>query len=131
MLRAGIVNAQLAGALAKLRHKDRFVIADSGLPVPPDIEVVDLALCYGVPRFEQVIDVLVPYLVLEEGLMAKEARGTVAERWVKSRFDVPLAFVPHDGPNGFKARIKGVNFVIRTGETTSYSNVIFRCGVPF
>ena len=65
MLRHGIINAQLDEALARLRHKDRFVISDSGLPVQPGIEVIDLALVYGVPRFEQVLDALSPELVLE------------------------------------------------------------------
>ena len=131
MLTHGVINAQLAQALAGLRHKDRFVVSDAGLPVQPGIEVIDFAVAFGVPRFEQVLDAVAPELVLEEGLMAEEARGTIAEQWVKDRFDVPLSYVPHDGENGFKAPVEGAKFVIRTGETTSYSNVIFRCGVPF
>ncbi|MBS5012204.1 MAG: D-ribose pyranase [Bifidobacterium longum] len=131
MLTHGVINAQLAQALAGLRHKDRFVVSDAGLPVQPGIEVIDFAVAFGVPRFEQVLDAVAPELVLEEGLMAEEARGTIAEQWVKDRFDVPLSYVPHDGENGFKAQVEGAKFVIRTGETTSYSNVIFRCGVPF
>ena len=131
MLTHGVINAQLAQALAGLRHKDRFVVSDAGLPVQPGIEVIDFAVAFGVPRFEQVLDAVAPELVLEEGLMAEEARGTIAEQWVKDRFDVPLSYVPHDGKNGFKAQVEGAKFVIRTGETTSYSNVIFRCGVPF
>lgn len=131
MLTHGVINAQLAQALAGLRHKDRFVVSDAGLPVQPGIEVIDFAVAFGVPRFEQVLDAVAPELVLEEGLMAEEARGTIAEQWVKDRFDVPLSYVPHDGENSFKAQVEGAKFVIRTGETTSYSNVIFRCGVPF
>jgi len=131
MLRHGIINAQLDEALARLRHKDRFVISDSGLPVQPGIEVIDLALVYGVPRFEQVLDALSPELVLECGWMAIEAQGTKAQQWVADRFDVPITYVPHDGPLGFKAQVEGTKFVIRTGETTPYANVIFRCGVPF
>ncbi|MDN6025152.1 D-ribose pyranase [Bifidobacterium mongoliense] len=131
MLTHGILNAHLAAALAGLRHKDRFVISDCGLPVPPGVEVIDLALTFGVPRFEQVLDALNPELVLEAGVMAKEARGGVAETWVRDRFDVPLDFVDHDGDGGFKDLVHGTKFVVRTGETTSYANVIFRCGVPF
>ena len=97
MLTHGVINAQLAQALAGLRHKDRFVVSDAGLPVQPGIEVIDLAVAFGVPRFEQVLDAIAPELVLEEGLMAEEARGTIAEQWVKDRFDVPLSCVPHDG----------------------------------
>ena len=131
MLTHGIINAQLARAIAELRHKDRFVVSDAGLPVQPGIEVIDLAVAFGVPRFEQVLDALAPELVLEEGLMAEEAHGTAAEQWVRDRFDLPLGHVPHDGATVFKARVEGAKFVIRTGETTPYANVIFRCGVPF
>lgn len=52
MLKKGILNAQLAEALAGLRHKDRFVVSDCGLPVQQGIEVIDLAVVFGVPRFE-------------------------------------------------------------------------------
>lgn len=131
MITHGILNAQLAGALARLRHTDRFAVGDCGLPTPPGVEVVDLALAFGVPRFTQVLDALKDDLVLEEALMASEAEGTAAQDWVTERFDVPLAHVPHDGDGGFKDRLHGVSFVIRTGETTPYANVIFRCGVPF
>lgn len=44
MLTHGILNAQLAAAIAKLRHKDQFVVSDCGLPVPAGVEVIDLAL---------------------------------------------------------------------------------------
>lgn len=44
MLTHGVINAQLAQALAGLRHKDRFVVSDAGLPVQPGIEVIDLAV---------------------------------------------------------------------------------------
>ncbi|KFI56924.1 D-ribose pyranase [Bifidobacterium cuniculi] len=132
MLTSGIINRQLAAALADLRHKDRFVVSDAGLPVPEGVQVIDLALDYGVLRFTQVLDVLAPVLVLEQGIMAKEAKGQEPETWVHGRFpDVPLFYVPHDGKGGFKSLEHGVKFVIRTGETTPYANVIFRCGVPF
>ena len=54
MLIHGILNAQLSAALAGLRHKDVFVVSDCGLPVPQGIEVIDLAVVFGVPRFEEV-----------------------------------------------------------------------------
>lgn len=131
MLTHGILNAQLAADLAGLRHKDRFVISDCGLPDPPGIEVVDLALVFGVPRFEDVLDALKDDLTLESALMACEVKGHAPERWVRDRFDLPVSFVPHDGPHGFKAAVEGVKFIVRTGETTSFANVIFQCGVPF
>jgi D-ribose pyranose/furanose isomerase RbsD len=44
MKRGGILNAQLAGALARLGHTDTLVVCDAGLPIPPGSEVVDLAV---------------------------------------------------------------------------------------
>lgn len=67
MLTHGVINAQLAQALAGLRHKDRFVISDAGLPVQPGIEVIDLAVAFGVPRFKQVLDAIAPNWYLKRG----------------------------------------------------------------
>lgn len=131
MLTHGVLNAQLAAAMAELRHKDQFVISDCGLPVPDGVEVIDLALVFGVPRFKDVLDAIKGDLVLESGVMAKEALGKEPESLVKDAFGVPLTYVPHDGEDGFKALVSQAKFVIRSGETTPYSNVILRCGVPF
>lgn len=131
MLTHGVLNAQLAAAMAELRHKDQFVISDCGLPVPDGVEVIDLALVFGVPRFKDVLDAIKGDLVLESGVMAKEALGKEPESLVKDAFAVPLTYVPHDGEDGFKALVSQAKFVIRTGETTPYSNVILRSGVPF
>lgn len=131
MLTHGILNAQLAAAIAKLRHKDQFVVSDCGLPVPAGVEVIDLALVFGILRFPDVLASIKDDLVLESGIMAEEARDDVPETWVKDLLGVPLTYVPHDGEQGFKALVSQAKFVIRTGETTPYSNVLLRCGVPF
>lgn len=132
MITEGILNAQLAKAVAGLRHKDRFVISDAGLPVPEGIEVIDLSLTFGVPRFKQILDVLAPRLIVEEGVMSAQAEGAQPEAWLKECFPgMPIKFVKHDGEGGFKDLVHGVKFVVHTGETTSYSNIILRAGWPF
>lgn len=132
MLTHGVLHAQLASALAKLRHTDTFVVADCGLPVPKGIEVIDLALTFGIPRFTQVLDLLQSTLVLEGATMSCEVKNTAAQQWVVERFgQLPIEYLPHDGPQGFKAQIAHASFVIRTGETTPYANVILRSSVPF
>ena len=127
MRRHGILNAALAAAVARLGHRDRVVVADCGLPVPRGVPVVDLALVFGVPRFEQVLDALLAEIVVEGCVVAEEARGGPAEGWVTGR--VPAAtYVPHEQ---FKRAVADVAFVVRTGETTPYANVVLVCGVPF
>ena len=51
MKKKGILNAQLLGELAKLRHTDKLVICDAGYPIPKDGNVVDVSLTEGVPSF--------------------------------------------------------------------------------
>ncbi|MCC8026151.1 MAG: hypothetical protein LIP16_12765 [Clostridium sp.] len=42
--------------MAGLGHKELFMITDGGMPVPKGVEIVDLALCGGVPTFCQALD---------------------------------------------------------------------------
>ena len=44
MKKRGILNAQLSYLIAALGHKDLFMIGDAGMPIPEDVEVVDLVL---------------------------------------------------------------------------------------
>jgi len=70
MKKRGIINAQLAGLIAGLGHKDTFMIGDGGMPIPKGVEIVDLALCGGVPTFRQVMDA-----VLDEARSLRRIRN--------------------------------------------------------
>ena len=43
MKKIGILNQPLSAAIAGLGHTDTLVIADAGLPIPPETQRVDLA----------------------------------------------------------------------------------------
>jgi D-ribose pyranase len=127
--RGGIINANLAGSLARLGHTDLVVVCDAGLPIPPGPTVVDLAFRYGVPAFETVLSGLLEELVIEGAIAAEkvETRNPRSHELLKSRLP-DLALVPHEE---LKRIVAGAKLVVRTGEATPYSNVILRCGVPF
>ena len=72
MKKRGIINVQLAGLIAGLGHKDTFMIADGGMPIPQGVEIVDLALCGGVPTFRQVMDAILDEAVVEHYTLAGE-----------------------------------------------------------
>ncbi len=72
MRRSGILNAQLAGALARLGHTDTLVVCDAGLPIPPGPEAVDLAFLFGVSSFETVLSGILKELVVEGATAAEE-----------------------------------------------------------
>jgi D-ribose pyranase len=130
MLRHGILNASLAGALARLGHTHQVVIADAGLPLPfgvPGCTVVDLSLVAGIPRFEQVLDAVLDAIVVDRAEAALESRSHPAHEWIAARFD-SLSLISHEE---LKARLPLTQLVVRTGESTPYANVILHCGVPF
>ena len=43
-----------------------FVIGDGGMPIPKGVEIVDLALCGGVPTFKQVMDAVLDETQIRE-----------------------------------------------------------------
>lgn len=127
MKRGGILHAELNAAVSRLGHGDLVLLADCGMPAPAGIPVVDLALVHGVPRFEQVLTALLDDLVFESSVMAHEARGTEAEKWVGSRLH-RVSYISH---SELKELSGSAKLFIRTGEATPYANALLTCGVPF
>lgn len=129
MKREGILNAGLAGSIARLGHTDLVVVCDCGLPIPPGPEVVDLAFRFGVPSFETVLSGLLEEIVVEGATAAEEveSQNTHSRDLLKTLLP-DLVLVSHEE---LKRMVAGTKLVVRTGEATPYSNVILRCGVPF
>lgn len=123
MRKNGLLNPQLTELVARLGHTDTFVVADCGLPIPRDVPVVDLTLVFGIPRFADVVEHVLDEVVIEGVAVANEATEQVRQ-WLPEVTEE----MAHEE---LKARLPKAAFVIRTGETTPYANVIFRCGVPF
>ncbi len=129
MKRAGILNAELNHLLSRLGHTDAVVVADCGLPRPPGVPVVDLAVVFGVPTFEQVLRAVAAEIVVEEAVIAAEAvdRNPAVPALVEALFG-HTSSVSHEE---FKRRCADARLLVRTGEAAPYANVILRCGVPF
>lgn len=131
MKKRGIINAQLAGLIAGLGHKDTFMIGDGGMPIPKGVEIVDLALCGGVPTFEQVMDAIVDEAVVEHYTVAEEIVEKNPRLYAYIQRTIPEAgcnLVPH---TTLKEMSKNVKFAVRTGEFTPYPNIILTAGVAF
>lgn len=130
MKKQGILNAALSDILASMGHTDLLVVADAGLPIPPGVPVIDLAVRCGVPTFADVLSAIANELQVEQIVIASEARQTgdplpeVAELFP----GVPLTTCPHEE---FKQRAARARAVVRTGECTPYHNVILQAGVVF
>jgi D-ribose pyranase len=132
MKKHGILNADLARAVAAMGHRDLLVIGDAGLPAPRGVPVIDLALREGVPGFLVTLATVLEELRVEEGVIAEEMAGTspalreaFASAWPR---EAPLHEVGHEE---FKRLTADAKVLVRTGEFTPYANVALVAGVVF
>ena len=130
MKRNGILHAELSRQRAMLGHTDLVAIGDSGLPLPRDVPVIDLALVPGTVPFVDVLDAVLGEIVVQGYAVANESSAAPAGLWFDERADRlgERNRIPHEE---LKALLPQVAFAIRTGEQTPYANVILECGVPF
>lgn len=131
MKKHGILNAQLAGLIASLGHKDTFMLGDAGMPIPRGVELVDLAVTANVPRFVDVLHAVLEETCIEGATLAEEIQtqnSQLHQVLLSALENVPFDYVPHEQ---LKELSRGCRFAIRTGEFSPYPNVILRAGVTF
>lgn len=129
MKKHGILNRELAGRFAKLGHTDTIVIADCGLPIPDGVPCVDLSYKLGEPKFETILDVVLDDLVVESAVLAEEI--TDKNKALSNTLIGKLPSISYVSHEELKRLSSNAKFIIRTGETTPYANVILQCGVIF
>lgn len=133
MKRQGILNSDISRVLSYLGHTDCIAIGDCGLPIPDEVERIDLALAFGEPTFMRTLEVVAQDMKIEKIVLAEEIRTQnpkVLEE-VMALFagqDIEVEYVPH---TELKAQTKECKAVIRTGETTPYANIILQSGCIF
>jgi hypothetical protein len=69
---AGIIHPQLSRVLSEFGHTDGLVVADGGLPIPTEVERVDLAWRPGQPSFSGVLDAVLDEFVVERAVGSAE-----------------------------------------------------------
>ena len=125
MLKTGILNPALNSLLSRVRHTNTLVIADRGFPFWPLIETVDISLIDNIPTVLDVLRAIRPNFVIGRVSMAEEfLKYNNAETQAKVRTvleGVTIDFEPHIT---FKKRVPNAIGLIRTGDTTQYTNMI-------
>ncbi|MGD9092590.1 MAG: D-ribose pyranase [Anaerolineales bacterium] len=131
MKKIGTLNQPLSQVIAGMGHTDTLVIADAGLPIPPETCRIDLALTEGVPRFLDTLSVILLEMKVEKAIVAKEmveVSPHIFEALKEILADVTIEMVSHAS---FKEQIRSARAVVRTGEFTPYANIILSSGVVF
>jgi len=130
MKKGPLLNIALSQLIASLGHGDMVVIGDAGLPVPPGVPVIDLALTRGVPGFLQTLTTVLAEMQVERHVLADELAGH------NPAIASAVAALELPGRGGathaeFKRLSAGARAVVRTGECTPYANIILVAGVVF
>ncbi|WP_371365139.1 D-ribose pyranase [Sporomusa rhizae] len=131
MKKIGILNQPISEVIAGMGHGDMLVIGDAGLPIPPNVRRIDLALTAGVPAFLQTLEVILSELQVESAIIANEtmAVSPVIFNGIKAAIKaIPSSMVSHEE---FKLLTKQAVAVVRTGECTPYANIVLKAGVTF
>lgn len=127
MKRTALLHSELSGVIAAMGHGDLLVIGDAGLPVPPRVRCIDLAVTRGVPAFLDVLDAVLSELVVERSAWAAEA-GPAVNQALRARNLGDCGLMPHDA---IKSLTRDARAIVRTGEFTPYANVALWSGVAF
>lgn len=134
MKKTPLLNIALSRVVAGLGHGDIVVIGDAGLPVPPGVELIDLALTPGIPDFASVLRVVLSEMQVERHVLAEEiiqaAPPALAEveRLCGEGAIGPCQLLTHAE---FKVLCQQARAVVRTGECKPYSNIALVAGVTF
>ncbi len=133
MKKQGILNSDISRVLSYMGHTDCIALGDCGLPIPDEVERIDLALEFGVPSFTDVLRVVTKDMKVEKIVLAEEIKeqnpkvlGEIKELFAGQELEV--VFVSH---TELKKQTKECKAVIRTGEATPYANIILQSGCIF
>ncbi|MXR31012.1 MULTISPECIES: D-ribose pyranase [unclassified Pseudomonas] len=134
MKKTPLLNIALSRLIASLGHGDKVVIGDAGLPVPPQVELIDLALTHGIPDFVSTLKVLLSEMQVESHILAEEifdkqpaALATLEALHADGALGA-RELVSHEQ---FKAVSRQARAIIRTGECSPYCNIVLIAGVTF
>ena len=131
MKKNGIINSQLSRVVAEMGHKDSLTVADCGLPIPQEVERVDLSLTKGYPKFLKILEAMLKDLVVEKAILAQEIKEKSPElerKIIELLPDIEIEYIPHAE---FKQETHNSRAVVRSGETIPYANIILISGVDF
>lgn len=127
------LNSEISYEIAKMGHFDQMTIADAGLPIPQEVKRIDLAVTYGIPSFQEVLEVVLADLKLQKAYISAETKtdNVPMYRYLVQKMQelqVELVEIPH---TELKQMTRNSKCVIRTGECKPFCNIILESFVSF
>lgn len=132
MKRHGILNAELAEAVASIGHGDVLMIVDAGYPVPATAWRIDLSIVAGVPDLKTVYAAIAPELIVEKVHFAHEVKlhnhpmYESLRHWFDERDFESIDHARIINEMGSRAKA-----IVRTGALDPWGNVALVGGVDY
>ncbi len=134
MKKTPLLNIALSRVIASMGHGDVLMIVDAGMPVPPGVELIDLAVTRGVPDFLSVLNTVLAEMQVHSHVLAEEMR--VRQPPSLAALDTLIAtgslgeqrLVSHEA---LKLLSRSARAIVRTGECQPYTNIALVAGVVF
>lgn len=126
-----ILNTELIKVIAGVGHTQNIVICDAGLPIPPHVKLIDLSVVKGMPKLLDVLKAVSEEMVIESFVIASElemVNPKMMEEIQEILKNVPYKAVEHEK---LKKMTEGSYAIVRTGECSSYANILLVGGVNF
>lgn len=134
MKKTPVLNIALSRLIASLGHGDIVMIVDAGMPVPPGVELIDLALTHGIPDFVSVLKTVLAemqvqsHVLAEEMLLAQPPALAVVLALGEAGELGEQRLLSHEALKDLSRRAKAI---VRSGECQPYSNIALVAGVVF
>lgn len=129
-----VLNSHVSKAIATLGHFDILTINDAGMPIPNDERRIDLAITKDLPKFIEVLEVVLSEVEIQKIYLATEIRNQnpyqLEQIYELIGENVDVEFIEHDEmKQNLNSPATKAN--IRTGETTPFSNIALESNVTF
>ena len=131
MKKIGILNSEISKVISELGHTDKIVIGDAGLPIPPQVKRIDLALKQGVPSFIETVETVLREMQVETAYIAIEMEKESPLKKEELLSLLPGVSIKTMTHEELKTLTQEAKVIIRTGEFTPYANVVLEAGVIF
>lgn len=131
MKKTELINSEISAVISRMGHTDGITIADCGLPIPDNVKRIDLALVRNEPSFIETLKAVVTELCVERAVIATELFENNKELLEKIQTLLPGVTIENLPHKNFKELTSDTKAIIRTGECTSFANIILYSGVTF
>lgn len=139
MKKTPILNREISHAVACMGHGDLLGICDAGLPIPSNVNCIDVSVSANTPNAMSVINAISSELFVEKIFVASEMQTHNPPSWesvikwvenlsLEQGKKIELVEISH---GELKSRSHKCRALVRTGECTPFFNVLIQSGVTF